>query len=138
MPRSSWLSSHGSSSHIPGLSSFTSGSSTPGSSNSHNAANVPLPSTPYGEHDGYFPSPSTSASLTETGPYHGIHSVHGSSWLEIILDQEHVILRGAGGDTNPASLSGRVVLHLAEACNIKEITLTLTGKAKVGFAESNS
>ena len=59
------------------------------------------------------------------------------SWVEIVLDSEHVVLRGAGGDTNPARLSGRVLLHLVEQTNLKEVTLQLTGKAKVSFGEGS-
>lgn len=145
MPRSNWLASHVSASHLPSLSRTSSSASvphqpptastpnTPSSSTfAQNPASIPIPSTPWDDnHNAYFPqTPST-----ETGPYHGIHNIHGSSYLEIVLDSQDVILRGAGGDTNPANLSGRVVLHLAESTNVKEITLVLTGKAKVGFSD---
>jgi hypothetical protein len=55
--------------------------------------------------------------------------------VEIVLDNEHLVLRGQGGDMNPAYLSGHVVLNLSESTNIKEITMNLTGKAKVHFSE---
>jgi hypothetical protein len=147
MPRSNWLASHVSSSHLPSLSRTGSSASvanlahsTPSTPSSGSfaqnlAASIPVPQTPYDEggHNAYFPQTPGGSE----GPYHGIHNIHGSSWLEIVLDHEHVILRGAGGDTNPASLSGRVVLHLGEPTNIKEITLVLTGKAKVGFSDGS-
>lgn len=145
MPRSSWLQTHvgSSSSHLPSLSRSASSASvaqlpsTPPTASSGTfaqnlAASIPIPQTPWDEnHNAYFPS------TGQEGPYHGIHNIHGTSWLEIVLDHEHVILRGAGGDTNPASLSGRVVLHLGESTNVKEITLVLTGKAKVGFSDGS-
>ena len=45
-------------------------------------------------------------------------------------------MRGAGGDMNPAYLSGRVELDLTESMNIREIGMTLVGKAKVQFADT--
>ena len=55
--------------------------------------------------------------------------------VEIILDNEHLVMRGQGGDMNPAYLSGRVELNLHESTNIKEINMSLHGKAKVHFSE---
>lgn len=55
--------------------------------------------------------------------------------VEIILDSDHLVMRGQGGDMNPAYLSGRVDLNLHEPANIKEISMSLTGKAKVGYTE---
>lgn len=57
--------------------------------------------------------------------------------VEIVLDSEHLVLRGQGGDMNPAYLSGQIVLNLHESTNIKEITMNLTGKAKVHFSEGS-
>lgn len=57
--------------------------------------------------------------------------------LEIILDNDQLVLRGAGGDSNPAYLSGSVVLTLTESTNIKELTMELRGKAKVQFNEGS-
>jgi hypothetical protein len=37
----------------------------------------------------------------------------------------------------PAYLSGYVSLWLAESTNIKDITMSLTGKAKVQFSDSS-
>lgn len=47
-------------------------------------------------------------------------------------------MRGQGGDMNPAYLSGRVELNLAEPTNIKEINMSLDGKAKVQFSEGTA
>lgn len=57
--------------------------------------------------------------------------------VEIVLDSDKLVLRGQGGDMNPAYLSGHIVLNLPEATNIKEITMQLTGKAKVQFSEGS-
>ena len=56
--------------------------------------------------------------------------------VEIILDSDHLVMRGQGGDMNPAYLSGRVDLTLQESANIKGISMNLTGKAKVQFSEA--
>lgn len=64
---------------------------------------------------------------------HG-HAAHHS--LEIVLDSDKLVMRGAGGDMNPAYLSGRVELDLSEKTNVKEIIMNLTGKAKVQFADN--
>lgn len=55
--------------------------------------------------------------------------------VEIVLDTEHLVMRGQGGDMEPAYLSGRVEVNLHESANIKEISMDLTGKAKVHFNE---
>jgi hypothetical protein len=57
--------------------------------------------------------------------------------VEVILDSDRLVLRGQGGDMNPAYLSGRIELNLPESTNIKEINMELQGKAKVQFAEGN-
>lgn len=57
--------------------------------------------------------------------------------LEIFLDSDHLVLRGQGGDMAPAYLSGYVSLWLAESTNIKDITMNLSGKAKVHFSDSS-
>lgn len=62
------------------------------------------------------------------------HAAHHS--LEIVLDSENLVMRGAGGDMNPAYLSGRLELDLAEKTNVKEVIMNLTGKAKVQFADN--
>lgn len=56
--------------------------------------------------------------------------------VEIVLDSEHLVMRGQGGDMNPAYLSGRIELNLQESTNIKDITMNLTGKAKVNFSDA--
>ena len=58
--------------------------------------------------------------------------------LDIQLDSEEILLRGAGSDYNPALLSGRVVLNLQESTNIREISMRLEGKAKVVFHEGGT
>ncbi|WWD17949.1 hypothetical protein CI109_102394 [Kwoniella shandongensis] len=74
----------------------------------------------------------TPGAVTPGGTGH-----HHGSTLEVILDSDHLVLRGQGGDMNPAYLSGRVELNLMEKANIKEITMQMTGKAKVQFSEGS-
>lgn len=88
----------------------------------------------------YFPAsrsqsmaPSVSSSGADRHPYGGHHHAP----LEIHLDNDLVVLRGAGGDVNPALLTGQVVLNLTESTNIKELTLKLEGKAKVAFFDAS-
>jgi hypothetical protein len=85
----------------------------------------------------------SSGANTPGGSFHGSshsgyanhsHAAHHS--LEIVLDSENLVMRGAGGDMNPAYLSGRVELELTDKTNIKEIIMNLTGKAKVQFADN--
>lgn len=144
--------------HLPALLHSNSAGS------SANPANIPIPQTPgapsgvsfsggfggddlaattpsgsYGSNS-YFPSMSgTTTPASDFGSYTMGTPAHGPSgghsWIEIVLDQEQVVLRGAGGDTNPAQLSGRVLLHLVESTSLKDVTLQLTGKAKVAFGE---
>ncbi|CAD6567238.1 MAG: hypothetical protein TREMPRED_003425 [Tremellales sp. Tagirdzhanova-0007] len=42
-------------------------------------------------------------------------------------------MRGQGGDMTPAYLSGRVEINLTESANIKEISMNLSGQARVQF-----
>jgi hypothetical protein len=58
--------------------------------------------------------------------------------LDIQLDNDEILLRGAGSDYNPALLSGRVVLNLQESTNIREISMRLEGKGKVVFYEAGA
>ncbi|KAL1412376.1 hypothetical protein Q8F55_000121 [Vanrija albida] len=58
--------------------------------------------------------------------------------LEIVLDSDNLVLRGQGGDLNPAYLSGHLSLWLNESTNVKDITMTLTGKAKVHYTEAST
>lgn len=74
--------------------------------------------------------PATASALSTPGGSSG-HT------LEIVLDSDQLVLRGQGGDMNPAYLSGRVELNLLEATNIKEIMMSLTGKAKVQFSDGS-
>ncbi|KAK8865866.1 hypothetical protein IAR55_001014 [Kwoniella newhampshirensis] len=84
------------------------------------------PATPWGNSMG------TPGAMTPGGSLH-----HHGSTIEIVLDSEHLVLRGQGGDMNPAYLSGRVELNLTEKANIKEITMQMTGKAKVQFSDGS-
>ncbi|KAJ9123207.1 hypothetical protein QFC22_001400 [Naganishia vaughanmartiniae] len=77
-------------------------------------------------------TPSLSSSGVDRYP----HGNHHHAPLEINLDTDLIILRGAGGDVNPALLTGQVVLNLTESTNIKELTLRLEGKAKVAFFDA--
>jgi hypothetical protein len=47
-----------------------------------------------------------------------------------------LVLRGYGSEFNSAYLSGRVELFLTESTNIKEINMTLVGKARVQFHDN--
>ncbi|WRT64078.1 uncharacterized protein IL334_001006 [Kwoniella shivajii] len=76
------------------------------------------------------PGSSVSGAMTPGGTY-ASHAPH----IEIILDSDHLVMRGAGGDMNPAYLSGRVELDLPQSINIKELTMHMTGKAKVQFSD---
>ncbi|KAJ9098888.1 hypothetical protein QFC19_006227 [Naganishia cerealis] len=78
-------------------------------------------------------TPSLSSSGADRYP-HGNHHHHAP--LEIHLDNDLIILRGAGGDVNPALMTGQVILNLTESTNIKELTLKLEGKAKVAFFDA--
>ena len=53
--------------------------------------------------------------------------------VEIKLDSHHLVMRGQGGDMTPAYLSGRVEINLTESANIKEISMNLSGQARVQF-----
>lgn len=56
--------------------------------------------------------------------------MHRHHQLEILLDNSIMFLKGTGVDVEPAVLSGRVGLYLAESCSIKEVTLQFSGKAR--------
>ncbi|WVR05817.1 hypothetical protein IAU60_002842 [Kwoniella sp. DSM 27419] len=77
------------------------------------------------------PGMSTPGTMTPGGAHHAPH-------VEIILDSDHIVMRGAGGDMNPAYLSGRLELDLPHSTNIKELTMHMTGKAKVQFSDGSS
>lgn len=99
------------------------------------------PYTPTSEY-GWSSHMSSGANTPGGGYPHGAStpgyaaSTHAHHPLEIMLDSENLVMRGAGGDMNPAYLSGRVELDLTESMNIKEINMTLVGKAKVQFADT--
>jgi hypothetical protein len=76
-------------------------------------------------------------SVSSSGADRHAYGAHHHAPLEIHLDNDLVVLRGAGGDVNPALLSGQVVLNLTESTNIKELTLKLEGKAKVAFFDAS-
>lgn len=81
-----------------------------------------------------FSSHLSSGANTPGGYYFSGPTYHQP--LEIVLDSEHLVMRGAGGDMNPAYLSGRIELDLTESTNIREISMVLTGKAKVHFTDA--
>ena len=111
-----------------------SGSSTPLSGSFSSAA----PTTPGGSFFG----------LHGHGHGHGHnHQAHAHGYgnhhtplpvLDIQLDNDEILLRGAGSDYNPALLSGRVVLNLQESTNIREISMRLEGKGKVVFYDAGA
>ncbi|KZT62010.1 hypothetical protein CALCODRAFT_505847 [Calocera cornea HHB12733] len=70
--------------------------------------------------------PARRDTLDGTPPY----IAHSS--LEVSVPPA-VFIRGAGGDYEPCLLMGEVVLNLAEATNIREITAHLVGKAKIHY-----
>ncbi|KAH6906390.1 hypothetical protein BKA70DRAFT_1287402 [Coprinopsis sp. MPI-PUGE-AT-0042] len=53
------------------------------------------------------------------------------SFIDIQLDSPYLTLKGTGPDVEATRLSGNVVLYLAEASSIREITLEFRGKAKI-------
>ena len=83
----------------------------------------------------------TSSGANTPGGYFGsssASSVYGQQQhhpIEIVLDADHLVMRGQGGDMSPAYLSGRLELELSESTNIREINMTLVGKAKVQFTD---
>ena len=88
----------------------------------------------------YFPvsrSHSMAPSISSAGADRHSYAGHHHAPLEVHLDNDLVVLRGAGGDVNPALLTGQVVLNLTESTNIKELTLKLEGKAKVAFFDAS-
>ena len=104
------------------------------------------PSPAYGPYTPYNDMPwtpsFTSSGANTPGGYFGSstagHSAYGPPQhhpVEIVLDADHLVMRGQGGDMNPAYLSGRLELELSESTNIKEINMTLVGKAKVQFTD---
>ena len=62
----------------------------------------------------------------------------GQSFVDIVVNQDTLVLRGTGVDVNPALLSGNVVLYLSEPTSIKEITLQFRGKARIPPSASES
>ncbi len=89
---------------------------------------------------------SAGSSVTTQMLSGGMYGMTGSSTnpalfqaapLEIQLENDHLVLRGQGGDTNPALLSGSLVLNLSESTNIRELSLMLEGKAKIAFVDTS-
>jgi hypothetical protein len=140
MPRPSapWASFHAgsTSSSRPSsrASSPTRGLSRAGTNDTSTAAATPS----FERIDDYFAQHSASSSQAVT-PYSDSFGaqtpgMHGP--VEIVLDSENLVLRGYGSEFNSAYLSGRVELYLTESTNIKEINMTLVGKARVQFHDS--
>lgn len=82
------------------------------------------------------PVGSYSASNYASSLHNGSSATHQP--LEIVLDSDNLVLRGQGGDLNPAYLSGHLSLWLNESTNVKDITMNLTGKAKVHYTEAST
>lgn len=59
------------------------------------------------------------------------HPLPDKSRIDIVLDSDVLALKGATADTEPALLSGHVVLTLSEATSIKEINLQFRGKTRM-------
>lgn len=83
-------------------------------------------------------SGAATVGLTSHHPHHHPQQQLHLPPLEILLDSDELVLRGAGGgDVNPALLTGSVVLNLAESTNVRELTLRLEGKGKVAFVDGS-
>lgn len=100
---------------------------TPGAASTASGAMTPA----YGSYSDRSSDVWSSGAVTPGGSYLAHQPV------EIVLDNDRLVMRGQGGDMNPAYLSGRVDLNLAEPTNIKEIQMTLHGKAKVHFSDGS-
>lgn len=92
------------------------------------------------------PTPSTMGNAMTNGfaPVYSptiqpMHPTAGSdrNVVEIMLDSDNLVLRGQGGEMNPAYLSGCVVVRLTESMNVKDVQLHLTAKAKVQFTDGS-
>ena len=81
--------------------------------------------------------PPSGASTPAYGSYTGSPEM-GLNPLDINLDSDSLVIRGQGGDMNPAYLSGNIELNLSESTNIKEIAMSLQGKAKVHLDTSKA
>lgn len=78
--------------------------------------------------------PSTALNPRDMLPHSQPATVHDSP-LDIVLHSDAVVLRGTGSDYEPATLRGVVKLSLAEATDIKEVTIRLIGKAKIAVMQ---
>lgn len=58
--------------------------------------------------------------------------------VDIIVNSDHLYLRGTGVDVAPALLSGNIVLYLSESTSLKQITLNFRGKARIPVPSSES
>jgi hypothetical protein len=123
---------------------------TPAASLQH--ANSYFPQTPHTPSSqstfSFNAAPPSAASSFTTHPLSagGMYGLTGTSTnpalfqappLEIQLDNDHLVLRGQGGETNPALLTGQLVLNLSESTNIRELSMRLEGKAKVAFVDTS-
>ena len=73
--------------------------------------------------------------ISTRAPSHDSHDMarekDRSPSLDIQVNSDLLVLKGTGVDVAPTLLSGNLVLHLAEATSIKEITLSFRGKARL-------
>lgn len=88
------------------------------------------------DHDPILPPPRTASSSQLAD--HDMGYPKERSHIEIILDAQHLILKGTGTDVEPTRLSGHVMLYLAEDTPLKEITLQFRGKARIPIPASES
>ncbi|KAF6763278.1 hypothetical protein DFP72DRAFT_801526 [Ephemerocybe angulata] len=65
-------------------------------------------------------------------------SLKDKAHIDIVLDTPYLTLKGTGPDVEPTRLSGNVILYLAEATSIKEITLQFRGKARIPVPANES
>ncbi|KAK3173918.1 hypothetical protein K4F52_010369, partial [Lecanicillium sp. MT-2017a] len=64
-------------------------------------------------------------------PFSSVMRRHGRSLFDIRLDQDFVVFRGSDHESAGQVLKGVVVLRLAEALRIEDITLRLTGTRRM-------
>lgn len=137
-----------------GTPSSASGVSTPGGTAGYQASSRPISRapSPAPEDDAllndYLAGASRQGSVSRAVPQSvansprlsmgsGISASSPANPLEIVLDSDHLVLRGQGGEMNSAYLTGYVSLWLDQPTNIKDITMNLSGKAKVQFSDSS-
>ncbi len=92
--------------------------------------------------DEYITSSSTAHSAPSSCPSTPLTDImlldSSTEHLEILLPSENLVLRGVGQDVEPTTLSGQVVLRLANSAHIREVNLTLIGKSSLPQSDARS